>query len=139
MSSDNDDPFADFHRDVQASAEKPIHAAGRSAADDIIDVVGDLNKNKKPGRPCCPACRSFEFTTTRPLGAAPRNRCSACGHKWLGAPRSPASLVLAKIGSPQTATSGPYYRGSAIRPDVDKNSPKSRLKAKSRGAFKEKK
>jgi DNA-directed RNA polymerase subunit RPC12/RpoP len=137
MSTNDDNPIAAFRRDAEAAQSSQGERAGRSAADDIIEVVGDLGHPKTRNRGC-PQCGSEEATTTRPLGSAPRNRCTSCGHKWLGSPRSPAKLILAKNGPAQTSVSGPYYKGSSVRHSVDKNSPKSRLKAKNLTALKEK-
>ena len=133
---DKPDPIKQFREEAQAAPSSQHKRAGRSAADDIIDVVGDLAPPKP--QTGCPQCGSSEITTTRPLGGAPRNTCNKCGHRWLGAPRSPAKLILAKNGPSQTAVSGPYYRGKTPLPKVDKHSPKSRLKSKSLAALKKK-
>ena len=127
---DPKNPISEFHKDLQSVEAKPI-SAGRSAADEIIEVIGDLGPKKKRSTGC-PACESGRVTTTRPLGGAPRNTCGDCSHRWYGVSRGPAPLVLSKLGSPQTQTSGPYYkRGPALPPSKDRHAPKSRTKARS--------
>lgn len=138
MSQDDPNPISEFRKDTANSPGPTKRAAGRSAADDVIEQVGDLAPVKKKNPNACHSCGGVDIRTTRPLGGAPRNQCRACGHKWLGGPRSPAKLVLAKNGPTQTSVRGPYYRGSAVRPDGDKHSPKSRTKAKSLPSLKDK-
>ena len=137
MSSDDPNPIEEFRKDVQSARPSP-RTAGRSAADEIIEQVGNFDRPKPRSRGGCPSCDSTAIRTTRPLGGAPRNVCTDCGHRWLGAPRSPAKLVLAKNGPTQTSVKGPYYKGSASLPDVDKHAPRSRTKGKGLRALKEK-
>ena len=138
MSQDDPNPISEFRKDTASAPDPTKRAAGRSAADDVIEQVGDFAPVKKRNPNACPGCEGVDIRTTRPLGGAPRNQCRTCGRKWLGGPRSPAKLVLAKNGPTQTAIKGPYYRGSALLPDRDKHAPKSRTKAKSLSALKDK-
>jgi len=137
MSNDETNPIGEFHKDTQA-AKPDQQAAGRSAADDVIEKVGNLQRPKPKTKNGCPQCGNADIRVTRPLGSAPVHLCRSCGHKWTGGPRSPAKLVLARNGPTQTSVRGPYYRGSALRSDVDKHSPKSRTKSKSLRGLKEK-
>lgn len=138
MSQDDQNPISQFHKDAARAPDPSSRAAGRSAADEVIEQVGDFPQAKKRNPNACPGCGGVDIRTKRPLGGAPRSQCRACGHKWLGAPRSPAKLVLAKNGPTQTSVKGPYYRGTALLPDRDKHAPKSRTKAKSLSALKDK-
>lgn len=135
---DTKNPIDAFREDTQNAEAAQAQQAGRSAADDIIEVVGDLAPKDPRNKHHCPKCGSDNMTTTRPLGGAPRNTCMNCAHKWLGGPRTAAKLVLSKNGPTQTQVAGPYYRGRTPLPQVDKHSPKSRRKSKSLAALKKK-
>lgn len=137
MSNDESNPIHQFRQDAQ-HVKVARSAAGRSAADDVIEQVGDFAPPKRQAKNACPLCGSVDFRTSRPLGSAPRHKCRECGHKWMGGPRSPSKLVLAKTGPTQTSVSGPYYRGSASRPKQDRHQPTARRKAKSLAHLKEK-
>ena len=132
----DEDPIKKFR---EASDPGGKSAAGRSAADDVIEQVGQLGP-ARPTRPpgSCPQCSSMEIRTTRPIGSAARNLCRSCGFKWLGGPKSPAPLILEKNGPTQTITKGPYYSGSAVLPDRDPHEPTARRKGKSLSALREK-
>ena len=138
MSSPDDpnNPISQFRADAERRTPEP--SAGRSAADDVIEAIGDFGPTKRAPSGC-PSCKGSEITTTYPVGGAARNRCGECGHKWYGGPKSVATLVRAKLGSTQTSVSGPYYKGSAsLPPTGDRHQPTSRRKAKSLSGLRKK-
>lgn len=129
-SSEDDNPISQFHKDLQNAVPKP-EGAGRSAADDIIEAIGNLGPKKVRAKNSCPQCSSVDVTVTRPLGGAPRSTCGSCKHRWYGVPRGQAPLIKEKVGPGQTLQAGPYYRGGAsLPPKQDPFSPTSRRKGK---------
>lgn len=135
MSDPEDNPISEFHKDLQSSEAKPLSAA-RSAADDVIEVIGDFKRPTPRAKNQCPSCSGVEIRTTYPVGAAARNLCRGCGHRWQGGPKSPVPLVLAKIGEGQQQVKGPYYRGNTPAQTPDPNQPTSRRKGRSLAALK---
>ena len=128
-------PISEFHKDLQHSTSENS-GAPRSAADEVIEVVGDIRAPRR--REECPECKSTEFERRKPLSGSITFRCRDCNFKWYGAPRSPAPLVLSRIGSPQVQVSGPYYRDTRGLPPADKHEPKYRRKGKSLTSLKKK-
>ena len=129
-------PVQEFHKDLQTQGPAPKGAA-RSAADDVIDAVGDVRPARVQAG--CPQCGCTSFDVRKPLSGSATYKCHECNNKWTGAPRSPSTLILSKIGTAQALThSGPYYRDSRSLPDIDKNTPTSRRKARSYAALKKK-
>jgi DNA-directed RNA polymerase subunit RPC12/RpoP len=122
----------DFHKDLQKEAAS--ESAQRSAADDVIDAVGDLRPKNRTL--VCPKCSGTSFIKRKPLGAGiATSICTSCKFKIQGQTTTNARLIACKGGPQRQASDGPYYHGRDPYVPADKNSPRHRRKGKSISAF----
>lgn len=123
----------DFHSQEQfatPAAKKSV----RSAADDVIDLLGGVTKPEKQ-IPRCAKCGGTNFNVRTPLSGPKVSQCTACGTRSYGAPRSSVWMQGATTSHGQ-GTGGAYYSGSEVAPPNSERHPaKFRTKSRSYAAL----
>lgn len=134
---ESDDPFEqflrpkkveEFHAQEQTAVPGAVRQSLRSAADDVIDLLGGIKKPTKHVL-CCPNCKGTDFVKRTPLTSAPVNQCTKCGTKLYGVARSSAWMRGDSTQHSQ-GPGGAYYRGQDSPPPRETHAPAFRAKGR---------
>ena len=122
----------DFHAQEQAATPVARNSV-RSAADDVIDLLGGVKRPEKRV-PTCPFCGGTKFEHRSPLTGPKVSQCTGCGKRSYGAARSSVWMQ----GSSATHGQGPggsYYSGPEVAPqNTETHSARFRAKSRSHAA-----
>lgn len=126
----------EFHAQEQTAVPQIARQSLRSAADEVIDLLGGV---KKPARRVltCPKCGGSDFTPRSPLSGPKINQCTKCGNKLIGAPRSSVWMQGSAAQHGQ-GSGGAYYSGSESAPqNLESHPAKFRAKSRNYAALKD--
>ena len=126
----------EFHAQEQSAVPQAAHQSLRSAADEVIDLLGGV-KNPTKRTLTCPKCGGSDFNIRNPVSGPKINQCIKCGNKLIGAPRSSVWMQGSAAQHGQ-GSGGAYYSGSESAPqNLESHPVKFKTKSRSYAALKD--